>query len=191
MTKHLNLKEYHWDAFNCCGCKGCIWVDHVYCSGIKYGMRCPSLHEYEFDTYSAPPTVIAGQTQYVGLMDINPIQDLVILATDDLSCGATFRCMTDCVSWHPTQTCAFLASNATWDYITGSDGVDDTSLAAAFFPGTSITNIGGVWAGHGPSAGAFQNSPWYRNPRPGRNTGVKSTFRENQNYQANAHINCT
>jgi len=53
MTHHLSLKEYHWDAYNCCGCKGCVWVDHVYCSGVKYGTRCPSLHEYEWDTYSA------------------------------------------------------------------------------------------------------------------------------------------
>lgn len=65
MTHHLKLEEYHWDAINCCGCKGCIWVDHVYCSGVKYGMRCPSLREYEFDTYSA-----IGRTKLaLGLLD--------------------------------------------------------------------------------------------------------------------------
>ena len=65
MTHHLKMQEYHWDAINCCGCKGCIWVDHVYCSGIKYGIRCPSLYTYEFDTYSA-----VGRTKLaLGLMD--------------------------------------------------------------------------------------------------------------------------
>ncbi len=59
------LEDYHWDAFNCCGCKGCIWVDHVYCSGVKYGMRCPSLHEYEMDTYSA----IGRNKLALGLLD--------------------------------------------------------------------------------------------------------------------------
>ncbi|MBM3131814.1 MAG: (Fe-S)-binding protein [Chloroflexi bacterium] len=65
MTYRLELENYHWDALNCCGCKGCIWVDHVYCSGVKYGMRCPSLHEYELDTYSA-----IGRTKLaLGLLD--------------------------------------------------------------------------------------------------------------------------
>ncbi|MFO8011169.1 MAG: (Fe-S)-binding protein [Dehalococcoidia bacterium] len=65
MSHHLKLENYHWDAINCCGCKGCIWVDHVYCSGVKYGMRCPSLHEYEFDTYSA----IGRSKLALGLLD--------------------------------------------------------------------------------------------------------------------------
>lgn len=59
------LEDYHWDALNCCGCKGCIWVDHVYCSGVKYGMRCPSLHEYELDTYSS----IGRSKLALGLLD--------------------------------------------------------------------------------------------------------------------------
>ena len=59
------LEDYHWDALNCCGCKGCIWVDHVYCSGVKYGMRCPSVQEYELDTYSA----IGRNKLALGLLD--------------------------------------------------------------------------------------------------------------------------
>lgn len=59
------LKDYHWDAISCCGCKGCIWVDHVYCSGVKYGIRCPSVYEYELDTYSA----IGRCKLALGLMD--------------------------------------------------------------------------------------------------------------------------
>ncbi len=59
------LEDYQWDALNCCGCKGCIWVDHVYCSGVKYGMRCPSVREYELDTYSA----IGRNKLALGLLD--------------------------------------------------------------------------------------------------------------------------
>ncbi|MFO8101586.1 MAG: (Fe-S)-binding protein [Dehalococcoidia bacterium] len=59
------LEDYQWDAYSCCGCKGCVWVDHVYCSGVKYGMRCPSIHEYDLDTYSA----IGRNKLALGLLD--------------------------------------------------------------------------------------------------------------------------
>lgn len=47
------LEDYRWDAEWCMGCRGCSWVDHIYCSGIKYPMKCPSLYECKFDAYSA------------------------------------------------------------------------------------------------------------------------------------------
>ena len=49
----LKLEDYHWDALNCCGCKGCVWVDHIYTPGIRHGIKCPSIMYYFFDTYSA------------------------------------------------------------------------------------------------------------------------------------------
>jgi len=49
---NLRLEEYRRDAESCPGCRGCIWVDHIFCSGSKYSMRCPSLYHRKFDAYS-------------------------------------------------------------------------------------------------------------------------------------------
>jgi len=49
----IKLEDYQWDALNCCGCKGCIWVDHIYTPGIRHGIKCPSIMHYFFDSYSA------------------------------------------------------------------------------------------------------------------------------------------
>ncbi len=50
--KHLKLEDYKWDAEWCMGCRGCTWVDHIYCTGIKYAMKCPTLYRHKFDSYS-------------------------------------------------------------------------------------------------------------------------------------------
>jgi len=49
---NLRLEEYRRDAESCPGCRGCIWVDHIFCSGSRYPMRCPSLFHRKFDAYS-------------------------------------------------------------------------------------------------------------------------------------------
>ncbi len=49
----FRLEDHRWDAINCCGCKGCVWVDHVYAPGIRHSIKCPSILHYHFDAYSA------------------------------------------------------------------------------------------------------------------------------------------
>ena len=63
--EHLRLEKYRWDAENCCGCKGCIWVDPVYVRGKAWAVRCPSLLRFRFDSYSA----LGRLKLAVGLMD--------------------------------------------------------------------------------------------------------------------------
>ncbi len=50
---NLSLEDYRWDAQGCCGCRGCIYVDYVFCEGAKNPFRCPSLIRYNFDVYTA------------------------------------------------------------------------------------------------------------------------------------------
>ena len=49
---NLRLEAYRRDTESCPGCRGCIWVDHIFCSGSRYSMRCPSLYHRKFDAYS-------------------------------------------------------------------------------------------------------------------------------------------
>jgi Fe-S oxidoreductase len=48
----LSLKDFEYDARRCMGCKGCVWVDHIFITGVKFSTRCPSLTKYLFDAYS-------------------------------------------------------------------------------------------------------------------------------------------
>ncbi len=51
-NSNLKLEEYRLDMESCPGCRGCIWVDHIFCSGIEYPYRCPSIYHETFDAYS-------------------------------------------------------------------------------------------------------------------------------------------
>lgn len=51
-NSNLKLEEYRLDMESCPGCRGCIWVDHIFCTGIKYPYRCPSIYHETFDAYS-------------------------------------------------------------------------------------------------------------------------------------------
>ena len=48
-----NIENFRYDAERCLGCKGCVWVDHIYMPGVEFGIRCPSLLRYSFDAYAA------------------------------------------------------------------------------------------------------------------------------------------
>ncbi|TDA63442.1 MAG: (Fe-S)-binding protein [Clostridia bacterium] len=48
----LQLEHYKYDAARCVGCKGCVWVDHIYMPGVQFGMKCPSAACYLFDSYA-------------------------------------------------------------------------------------------------------------------------------------------
>lgn len=49
----IKLENYRYDAEKCVGCKGCVWVDHIYMPGASFSTKCPSLAKYEFDAYAA------------------------------------------------------------------------------------------------------------------------------------------
>ena len=61
----IEIENYRYDAEACVGCKGCIWVDHVYMPGIDFSTKCPSITKYEFDAYSA----LGRERVALGLMD--------------------------------------------------------------------------------------------------------------------------
>jgi Fe-S oxidoreductase len=48
-----DIENFRYDADRCVGCKGCVWVDHIYMPGVTYGTKCPSLERYAFDAYAA------------------------------------------------------------------------------------------------------------------------------------------
>ncbi|MBW1730158.1 MAG: hypothetical protein JRH08_02105 [Deltaproteobacteria bacterium] len=70
--EHLQLEQYKWDAENCCGCKGCVWVDPIYASGLNYAVRCPSLFRYKFDAYSALGRLKLALGLLEGSLNITP-----------------------------------------------------------------------------------------------------------------------
>ncbi|MDY6861765.1 MAG: heterodisulfide reductase-related iron-sulfur binding cluster, partial [Thermodesulfobacteriota bacterium] len=49
----VKLEDYRYDAEKCIGCKGCVWVDHIYMPGVNYMTKCPSYSRYQFDAYAA------------------------------------------------------------------------------------------------------------------------------------------
>jgi len=48
-----DINNFRYDAERCVGCKGCVWVDHIYMPGVEFGIKCPSLARYSFDAYAA------------------------------------------------------------------------------------------------------------------------------------------
>jgi Fe-S oxidoreductase len=48
-----DIENFRYDAERCVGCKGCVWVDHIYMPGVIFGTKCPSLERYQFDAYAA------------------------------------------------------------------------------------------------------------------------------------------
>ena len=42
MKDNYDVNNYEYDIDRCIGCKGCVWVDHVYMPGVRYGVKCPS-----------------------------------------------------------------------------------------------------------------------------------------------------
>ncbi|MDY7037633.1 MAG: (Fe-S)-binding protein, partial [Thermodesulfobacteriota bacterium] len=48
------IDNFRYDAEKCTGCKGCVWVDHIYMPpDTKFSARCPSYIRYLFDAYAA------------------------------------------------------------------------------------------------------------------------------------------
>ncbi len=66
------LKDLRYDAQSCVGCKGCSWVDHIYMSGVRFGVKCPSLARYLFDAYAAYGRLKIALALMEGRLDYSP-----------------------------------------------------------------------------------------------------------------------
>jgi len=53
MNINYELANYKYDMERCVGCKGCVWVDHIYMPNVRFGIRCPSNIYEIFDAYSS------------------------------------------------------------------------------------------------------------------------------------------
>ncbi len=53
MNLNYELSRYRYDMEKCVGCKGCVWVDHIYMPNVRFGIRCPSNIYELFDAYSS------------------------------------------------------------------------------------------------------------------------------------------
>jgi hypothetical protein len=98
--------------------------------------------------------------------------DSVYLLTDQSVCGVgnNLPCVSDCISWHTTaaSTCAGLVDGVVRAYLTGSDGVTNSSLATSEQDGQSIVNVAGTWYQSGPGTNvANQASPYATNVAEG------------------------
>jgi len=53
MKDNYDIANYHYDMDRCIGCKGCVWVDHIYMPNVRFGVKCPSNAYKLFDAYAA------------------------------------------------------------------------------------------------------------------------------------------
>lgn len=53
MNINYELARYRYDMEKCVGCKGCVWVDHIYMPNVRFGIRCPSNIYELFDAYAS------------------------------------------------------------------------------------------------------------------------------------------
>lgn len=53
MNINYELANYKYDMEKCVGCKGCVWVDHIYMPNVRFGIRCPSNIYELFDAYAS------------------------------------------------------------------------------------------------------------------------------------------
>jgi len=52
MNINYDLARYKYDMEKCVGCKGCVWVDHIYMPGVRFGIKCASNIYDPFDAYA-------------------------------------------------------------------------------------------------------------------------------------------
>jgi len=122
----------------------------------------------EFDNYGA--TVDVAKTIFlndsIGSLGLAQGGDAVYLRTDESSCGpgSDLPCVSDCISWDGTNTCASIVDDTSLAYLPGADGSDDTSLTSNEGDGQSVVNIQGTWYQSGPGTNQDnQASPYTSN----------------------------
>ena len=52
MNVNYDLARFEYDMDKCVGCKGCVWVDHIYMPSVRFGIKCPSNIYDPFDAYA-------------------------------------------------------------------------------------------------------------------------------------------
>jgi len=52
MNINFDLSRFKYDMERCVGCKGCVWVDHIYMPNVKFGIKCASSIYDPFDSYA-------------------------------------------------------------------------------------------------------------------------------------------
>jgi Fe-S oxidoreductase len=72
MKDNYDINNYTYDMDRCIGCKGCVWVDHVYMSGVRFGVKCPSNAYKLFDGYAAMGREKIGMALLEGRIDYTP-----------------------------------------------------------------------------------------------------------------------
>ena len=74
MTLKLNLdiENYKYDMGRCMRCGGCKWVDHIYMSGVTFGMKCPSIARYQFDSYACYGKMLTCRALLEGNLEYSP-----------------------------------------------------------------------------------------------------------------------
>ncbi|MFH1349644.1 MAG: heterodisulfide reductase-related iron-sulfur binding cluster [Pseudomonadota bacterium] len=77
MKDNYDIAHYTYDMDRCIGCKGCVWVDHIYMPNVRFGVKCPSNAYKLFDAFAAMGrekialALLAGEINYSpSLLDI-------------------------------------------------------------------------------------------------------------------------
>ena len=69
MNINYDLGRYKYDMEKCIGCKGCVWVDHIYMPNVRFGIKCPSNIYDPFDAYAAMGRCKIGLGMLEGRID--------------------------------------------------------------------------------------------------------------------------
>lgn len=69
MNVNYDLTRYEYDMDKCVGCKGCVWVDHIYMPGVRFGIKCSSNIDNPFDAYAYVGRAKIGLALLEGKLD--------------------------------------------------------------------------------------------------------------------------
>ncbi|MDP2646045.1 MAG: (Fe-S)-binding protein [Desulfobacterales bacterium] len=69
MNINYDLARYKYDMEKCVGCKGCVWVDHIYMPSVEFGIKCASNIYNPFDAYAYVGRSKIGLAVLAGRLD--------------------------------------------------------------------------------------------------------------------------
>ncbi len=72
MKDNYDIERYTYDMDRCIGCKGCVWVDHIYMPGVRFGVKCPSNAYKLFDGYAPMGRLKIGMALLEGRIEYTP-----------------------------------------------------------------------------------------------------------------------
>lgn len=71
MNSNYDFSRFEYDMDKCVGCKGCVWVDHIYMPNVRFGIRCPSNIYDPFDAYAYVGRCKIGLAVLEGKLDFS------------------------------------------------------------------------------------------------------------------------